>query len=45
MPAIYTESDAFFAFSNIMVELVDGFLLVLDSAKNLETDTTCDAHT
>lgn len=34
IPSMYHESDLFFSFSNIMVELRDGFLRELDKEKN-----------
>lgn len=34
IPTKYNESDLFFSFSNIMVELRDGFLRELDKEKN-----------
>jgi TBC1 domain family member 13 len=34
IPMKYTESDAFFAFSNIMIQLRDGFLRELDKESN-----------
>ena len=34
IPTKYHESDLFFSFSNIMIELRDGFLRELDKEKN-----------
>ena len=34
IPTIYIESDLFFSFTNVMVELKDGFLRELDKEKN-----------